>query len=238
MAEPRRTQPLVDYGALPSQALVLACLDTGDTLAWQEFVRRFQKLIATIVFRTSARWGESTPQVMDELIQETYLKLCTDNCRLLRSFQSPHDDAIFGYIKVLTANLVHDHFKASRAEKRGGSVVAESIDTGLTGSRVGQPDQSSLVVENKVLIGEIAACLEAATEGPNAKRDCRIFWLYYRAGLTARAIAALPKIGLGTKGVETTILRLTRLVRKQLTRKSEPEGSSSKSEGIRSAESL
>jgi RNA polymerase sigma-70 factor (ECF subfamily) len=229
----------VDYSALPSQELVLACLDTGDTLAWQEFVGRFQKLIATVVFRTSARWGESTPQVVDELIQETYLKLCTDNCHLLRSFQSLHDDAIFGYIKVLTANLVHDHFKASRAEKRGGSTVAESIDIGLIGSRVGQRDQSSLVLENKVLMGEIAAYLEAATEGPNAKRDCRIFWLYYRTGLTASAIAALPKMGLGTKGVETTILRLTRLVRKQLTRQRELDGPSGKSvEGIRSAESL
>jgi RNA polymerase sigma-70 factor, ECF subfamily len=43
-----------------------------------------------------------------------------------------------------------------------------------------------------------------------------IFWLYYRDGLTARAIAQLPGIRLSVKGVESTIHRLTRRVRLRL----------------------
>jgi RNA polymerase sigma-70 factor, ECF subfamily len=229
----------VDYTTLPSRGLVIACLDTGDALAWQEFVRRFQKLIATVVFRTCARWGQSTPQVVDELVQETYLKLCGDNCRLLRSFQSTHDDAIFGYIKVLTANLVHDHFKAARAEKRGGSMVAASIDDELPLHSESLHREASAEIEKKVLIREIAVYLEGAAEGPNSKRDRYIFWLYYRAGMTAGAIASLPAVGLSTKGVETTILRLTRIVRQHLTRERKYEGPGSKSvEGFRSGESF
>jgi RNA polymerase sigma-70 factor, ECF subfamily len=229
----------VDYGALSSHALVLACLDTKDALAWQEFVRRFQRLIAAVVCRTALRWGESTPQLVDELVQETYLKLCADNCRLLRSFQSQHDDAIFGYIKVLTANLVHDHFKASRAEKRGGSTDTASIDSELPARHAGESGQSVAQVEHTILIQQVTACLDAATAGPNAVRDRWIFWLYYRVGLTACAIAALPNIGLSTKGVESTILRLTRAVRQQLTRRRELKGPASKSlEGIRPTESL
>jgi len=232
-------QPLVDYGALSSQALVLACLNTGDVLAWQEFVRRFHKLIATVALRTSRRWGDASPQVVDELIQETYLKLCADNCCLLRSFQFQRDEAIFGYIKVLTANLVHDHCKASRAEKRGGSTVTASIECEIPAKRDRGQDKSAVRLEQEILMRQIGACLETATNGPNALRDRRIFWLYYRAGLTANAIASLPTIELSTKGVETIILRLTRVVRQRLARRKEFEEGSGKSvEGIRPAESL
>jgi len=41
---------------------------------------------------------------------------------------------------------------------------------------------------------------------PNYIRDCAIFWLYYRQGLTAKAIAQLPDIGLTVKGVEKYIV--------------------------------
>jgi RNA polymerase sigma-70 factor, ECF subfamily len=230
----------VDYRALTSQALVRACLDTADELAWQEFVRRFQKLVASVALRTARRWGESSQQVVDELVQETYLKLCADDCRLLRSFHSMHEDAIYGFVKILTANLAHDHFKAMCSQKRGGRVETEQLDS----SGVAQTEMRGRVggaheVERSVLIGEIDNCLRLVDRGPNAGRDRRIFWLYYRAGLQASAIAALPTIGLSTKGVESSLLRLTRLVRKTLAReRSERASGSAEGEGIQPSESL
>jgi len=50
------------------------------------------------------------------------------------------------------------------------------------------------------------------------QRDRTIFWLYYRQGLTAKEIGALPSIGLSLKGVESTLHRLTQLVREHLAR--------------------
>jgi len=44
-------------------------------------------------------------------------------------------------------------------------------------------------------------------------RDRNLFWLYYRQGLTADAISRIPAIGLSAKGVESALLRLTRLLR-------------------------
>jgi RNA polymerase sigma-70 factor (ECF subfamily) len=228
----------VDYSSLSPQALVLACADTGDELAWQEFIRRFHRLIAAVVLRTAHRWGEMSPQIVDELIQETYLKFCADKCRLLRSFHSTQDDAIYGYVKVVTANLVHDHFKASRAEKRGGSVVTAPIDVDPQARCVWNPEPSTADVERKVLIQQVAACLDKVTSGPNAERDRRVFWLYYRTGLSASAIAALPATGLATKGVESTLLRLTRLVRQRLAGHERADAASKSAKGIRAAESL
>jgi hypothetical protein len=88
-----------------------------------------------------------------------------------------------------------------------------------------------------VLIRQIDECLQAVCVGPNSQRDRKIFWLYYRAGLPASAIAALPTIGLTTKGVESTLLRLTRLVRQRAcnpTRTIDPD----QAKGIRAGESL
>jgi RNA polymerase sigma-70 factor (ECF subfamily) len=229
----------VNYSTITPHELILACLQTAEDSAWVEFVRRFQPLIARVTLRVARQWGDSSPQVIDDLVQEVYLKLCSDNLRLLRSFKSSHEGAIYGYIKVFTANLVHDHFKASCAQKRGGSAETGSLDSDALAKGVTRKEPEDATLERKLLLGQVATCLKAVSSGPNAKRDCRIFWLYYRIGLSASAIAALPTIGLSIKGVESTILRLTRAVRRRLVpQKQEGESTSKTAEGIRPAESL
>src|SRR5262249_54164894 len=118
----------MDYASLSAEELVLACGQSDDAAAWQEFVRRFYRLIATVALRVARRWGGSSPQIIDDLVQETYLKLCADNLQMLRSFKSQHPDAFYGYLKVVTANLVHDHFKAVHSSKRGSDTKQVEID--------------------------------------------------------------------------------------------------------------
>jgi len=207
--------PGVDYSALSANDLATACFQSGDELAWAEFVRRFHALIASVAVRVARQWGESSLQLVDDLIQETYLKLCGGGLLALRNFKARHDDAIYGYIKAFTANLVHDRFKSSRAQKRGGGVNVSSIDCELAAPTA--TETSVVILERKLLLEKVAHCLQKVSSGPNAERDRRIFWLYYRVGLTAQAIAALPTIGLSTKGVETIILRLSRAIRQELT---------------------
>jgi RNA polymerase sigma-70 factor (ECF subfamily) len=201
----------VDYTLLPADELVKTCLNAGSPGAWEEFVRRFQKLIATVVLRTARRFGESDPQLVSDLVQETYLKLCSDDARLLRSFTSRHEGAIFGYLKVVTSNLVHDYFKAIRSQKRGG--VSNYSEYDESEASVAAPAHD---LDRDILIQEIDVCLQGVCKGVNSRRDRAIFWLYYREGLSASAIASLPTIDLTVKGVETTLLRLARLVREQL----------------------
>jgi RNA polymerase sigma-70 factor (ECF subfamily) len=75
--------------------------------------------------------------------------------------------------------------------------------------------------EGKILLEEIDTILKVHAHEPNFERDRAIFWLYYRTGLTAKAIAALPGVKLSAKGVESTLLRLTRQIRVALTQKGE-----------------
>ena len=210
----------MDLRSLPPDRLIAACVATRDESVWAEFIRRFHPLVSTVVLRTARQWGEPIPSLIDDLTQETYLKLCANDCRLLKNFRSQYPCAIFGFLKVVTANVVHDHFKASRAAKRGaGGVLATLQDADGNGNDVaGTCSRSpSSTIEETILLGEIDRCLGKGVGPSELGRSRRIFWLYYRCGLSARAIAALPNIQLTTKGVESTILRLNRLVRKAFT---------------------
>lgn len=200
---------------LSPEALIQKCVN-GDVPAWEEFMSRYHRLIAGVVFRTTQKWGDVSPQTMDDLIQDTYLKLCADDYRLLRAYDPKHPDAIFGYLKVITANLVHDRFKALHSEKRGGDQLIEDVTTleNRTDTEKGFGSQEAM--EREILLREIDGVLNTSSSGETARRDRTIFWLYYRQGFTTKAIAALPAIGLTIKGVESTLLRMTKIVRRRL----------------------
>src|SRR5262249_39602286 len=103
---------------------------------------------------------------------------------------------------------VIDHFRKTRASKRDADLVSlEHAD------RTESTQAQSVLadVERAQLIEDINACL-CDLPPETRERDITIFWLYYRQGFTAGEIAALP-LGLSLKGVESTLHRVTRLVR-------------------------
>jgi RNA polymerase sigma-70 factor (ECF subfamily) len=112
-------------------------------------------------------------------------------------------------------NVAHDHFKSLHSQKRGSGEISQLLED------VEPPAQSAdmggqAAMEREVLLKQIDHCLEACSEGPDKERDRLIFWLYYQQGMSAKAIAALPTVGLTAKGVESAIFRLTRLIREEV----------------------
>ena len=91
-----------DYSAVSVSELIRACVE-GEAAAWQEFIERFHRIIAITSYRAARRWGKDSPAVVDDLTQEAYVKLCADHARVLREFDSPHPDAMFAFLKVVTA---------------------------------------------------------------------------------------------------------------------------------------
>jgi RNA polymerase sigma-70 factor (ECF subfamily) len=199
---------LIEYSKLAAPELISECATTQHAAAWQEFVRRFQPLIAGVVARTASRWVTVTAALVDDLVQETYLKLCTEEFRRLRDFVSWHEDAIYGYLKAIAYTVTLDHFKVHYAVKRGARLQDSSdFDSSL---RV-EGRKSS--VENDILLRELE---EMAGEEAEEERDRLIFQLYYRQGLTTRKIAGIPAIGLSQKGVESCLYRMTERLRKRV----------------------
>lgn len=205
----------MSYNSQDTCELIRACTDPRNSAAWQEFIARFQKLIAGVAMRTCERWGEYSSNAVDDLVQETYLKLSAGNAKLLRDFQSQRPDSIYGYLKVVTTNVVNDHFRARNAEKRGGGASTEEITSIQCASECDHAGSLS-AIERQVLLNEIDNRLERCTQGEFGERDRLIFRLYYRQGFSAKAIAALPDLELTVKGVESAILRITRLLRDEI----------------------
>jgi len=204
----------MDPRKLSLQELLSYCLETQDQDAWTELVRRTQPLIAGVVTKCVMRRSRK-PAPIDDLVQETFLKLCGNNFKALHGFDFMHENAFFGFLKVVAANVVEDYFRKKLAEKHGGGREEENIDDvrPLVNFRANSPQP----VEVAILMAQIDRCLAKLASQPNFARDRAIFWLYYRHGLTAKAISQLPGIALGTKGVESTLLRLTRYVKACLT---------------------
>ena len=194
------------------EELISACAEGGDAAAWEEFVGRFHELIASTVVRTSRRWGNESTALVDDLIQETYLKLCSDRKRMLGEFSPLHPEAFYGYLKVVTTNVVHDHFRSARSQKRGQGQFETPLDE-VPATGTSETEHT----HRDILLSEVDDTLSLVSAKGDLKRDRAIFWLYYRYGLTAPAIARLPSIDLTVKGVESVIHRLTKLVRERLT---------------------
>lgn len=203
-----------EFQELSAIHLVRYCLRSGEPTAWQEFVRRFQPVIASAVIKAVRHWIRPEPCQIDDLVQETYLKLFADDFRPLRKFTSRHENAFFGFLKVVATNVVQDHFRSSYCQKRGNGKPEDELD--YTAAEWVLLDQSAAVTEQRILISQIEDCLKAQAADPLFSRNYLIFQLYYEFGLTAEAISRVPKIGLTPKGVESTLTRLIRELRFKL----------------------
>ncbi len=176
------------------------CVDLGDSEAWGEFLRRFYPVIMSAVRRTGRRYAQFRPDLRHDLVQEVFLKLAADRARALRQFVSQGPGSAFGYVKVIAVRVVHDCLK-SKGFQRIPDSMAEPPD-------IPAPDRTDWLQ----LVREIDDCLRLHA----SERDRRIFWLYYRQGMAAPEIAAIPAMVLTIKGVQSVIVRLNLLVRENL----------------------
>jgi RNA polymerase sigma-70 factor (ECF subfamily) len=206
---------LARYAKFSSTELVRECAGSKDENAWAEFIRRFQVVIAATVLRTARHWGEPSRAQLDDLIQDTYLKLCENDSRLLRSFQPRHQNSIYGFLRVVAANVVHDHFKSALAAKRGAGQTEAITDPVQIDPKMADTDGFEMVSQ-RIQLDQVDKVLRQVTAGKDQDRKRIIFWLRHQQGLTASEIASIPSLGLTTEGVESILLRLAVMIRGHL----------------------
>jgi RNA polymerase sigma factor (sigma-70 family) len=189
---------------IPIRDLLHLCLGSENEELWRKFVRRTQPLIASVIINTIRRWQEPSPSLVDDLIQETFLKLFANDRKALRSIKNEYENTIFGYLKVVASNVVRDHFR--QAENK-----VEEIE--LTDPVLPPIPDGWDRIEFARLKDKIQTRLQSLSSSETYQRDEAIFWLYYEQGYTAKEISLLPTIGLTVKGVESTLQRLMRFLR-------------------------
>ena len=195
------------YSSLTTEELIEICAISDDPDAWQEFVRRFHKPIASAIVHVAYGWGERRNSVIEDLVQDTYLKICADDRRLLKRFKSKYADAFYGMLKVMAGNVARDYFRREKGDKRNpGSPLAdiETVECFVSDERATGEEQ----IDRELLMQQIDRVLLERCSA----RDRQIFWFHYRQGLTAEEIAAIFSYDPGTKGVESALHRLRALL--------------------------
>ncbi len=194
--------------------LARICAYSTSASEWEQFVRLVTPVIALTAWRVGSAWRDNSRQTVSEIVQEVFLKLCEDDRRILRDFEDRGNDSFIKLLRTISLSVATDYFRRTRAEKRGGQYGAVPLESTLVEEDLSD-GAATKAVEWPALMAQLDGLLRLYPESISA-RDRQIFWLYYRQGLTADAIAHIPAIGLGPKGVESALHRMGKLLRETI----------------------
>jgi RNA polymerase sigma-70 factor (ECF subfamily) len=197
--------------------LAKLCAHSAEVPEWEELVARCSPLTTIVARRISRLWvSDPGPAIIDDIVQEVFLKLCEHDRRILRDFEPRGEDSFFGLLRIVTASVTNDYFRRQYSTKRGGKVLTIPLldgDSGLASHTAIQPSR----MQHSALLEQLDRKMLSAPKiiGP---RDRALFWLYYRQGFTAEEISRLPAAGLTPKGVESALRRVTTWLRGEIDR--------------------
>ncbi|MBN1607967.1 MAG: sigma-70 family RNA polymerase sigma factor [Polyangiaceae bacterium] len=171
---------------LTERDLLFSLLE-GDNGAWQEFERRYTRLIRSCIRRATAQFPAIGPDDTQEIEAMLWVQLLANDRRKLRGFQPERGCALSTWIGMLAIHCAYDYLRALRREPvRVALADAERLSSAL-------PDPADLCAAR-----EHAARLEAALECFSA-RDREFVRLYFGEGLEAEQVAG--QMGISVKTV-------------------------------------
>jgi RNA polymerase sigma-70 factor (ECF subfamily) len=200
--------------AIATTRLARICAYSSQAPEWEQFVVAVMPVVLLSVRRVSQMWGETSSSTISEIVQEVFVKLCEDDRRILRNFEDRGDNSLIKLMRVVAASVATDHFRRTRAEKRGGRMNNSTAQPSLHMEEL-HDAKATEAVEWPTLLSQLDGLLKLNSEAISS-RDRNLFWLYYRQGMTADAISRIPAIGLSAKGVESALARIVRLLREMI----------------------
>jgi DNA-directed RNA polymerase specialized sigma24 family protein len=186
--------------------LVELCLERNED-AWLELMRRYHLLIVKVSSRTIRRWFNPTSSLLDDLFKDVLVKICANEFRVLREIEWRHEGTLRGLLQVVSSTVAQDYLRRYLAQSR--SLHLEQQLEEFVHDREERTLHSA--VEHKILLRQIASRLAQLIPEPNRTRDIAMFLLYFGYRVTAAELARIYH--LGTKTVESKLLRLSRLAR-------------------------
>jgi RNA polymerase sigma-70 factor (ECF subfamily) len=202
--------------------LAKLCAHSAEVPEWEELVHRCSPLATVVARRISRLWvSDPSPAIIDDIVQEVFLKLCEHDRRILRGFEPRGEDSFFGLLRLVTASVTNDYYRRQYSTKRGGKVLTMPLldgDSSLASQAAIEPS----AMQHSALLEQLDRKLLSAPKVIGA-RDRALFWLYYRQGFTAEEISRLPAAGLTPKGVESALRRVTMWLRDEIDRVGVPD---------------
>jgi len=200
--------PLADVSA---PDLIEQCRGEDSSASWREFLHRYGWALAATVRRALARVGmAASHDLHDDLLQETYCRLLSDDRRRLKNCRGADDRTVSGYLCRVAENVVIDHLRRAGAAKRGRDLLVSARDEEQSPvERVADPhakaDHRLLVAESRRLFLRRAG---NALKGRNRRRDLWVTYLATFEGWTSREIA--KRVGSITANNVDSVVHRTR----------------------------
>ena len=202
---------------ISSAELVRECgRKLADRHLWELFAERFGKLIHLYLMRSlkfhSKR--EDITELVPELAQEVYIRLCHDQGIMMQEFRGENDFSVAAFFARVCSSVAIDYLRRKESQKRsGGNVVSIEEAREREALHFATRDYSEMN-EDAILkwidVGRLAA---DDPDPKNAKRNAIIFKLHFIDGLTTQEISAYPGFELTEKGVGSVISRLRKRIR-------------------------
>ena len=183
--------------------------------AWSRFVEQFGSHVRLAALRrvraeqakTSRLEAGPLRELVEDLTQDVFVRLVSHERAALARFIGRHELSLKSYLGAITANVVRDHFKALRRQKRPSDRVHfHRQDSGelLDLDQVFFSEEPG--PEERALSAELRNYIEHG-ETSNAK-DKMLYQLYFIQGLTMREIAEIRDLNMTERAVENGLRRI------------------------------
>jgi DNA-directed RNA polymerase specialized sigma24 family protein len=174
-------------------------------------MRRYHLLIVKIASRTIRRWFQPTPSLLDDLFEDVLVKICASDYRALRELEWRHEGTLRGLLQVVASTVAQDYLRRCLTQSRC-LHLEQQLEEFIHDRQI---KDTHSAIEHKILLRQLANRLAQLIPEPNRTRDIAMFLLYYGYRVTAAELARLYH--LGTKTVESKLLRLSHLARAHCT---------------------
>ena len=213
---------------LSNAALIKKCAESLDNQkAWFEFIRRFDRHIKLSVLReyklisVNLLERKILKEDIRDLVQEVYFRLVKNDCKALKTFEPKYDHAFYGYLSIISTNVVKDFFKKfSRLKRR---VYIESIDeqpaisqknaliTKSMPSFIGSNPEKRVIAKD--LLQKVTSYFNSTNSTKEDKRKELLFQLYFIHGLSIKDISRIKGLNISHSNANVIIWRMKKEIR-------------------------
>jgi len=188
----------MDYEGLPNNDLIKRCAEQpADRRAWNEFYRRFDDHIRAMVIRYGGLKRLYRQDLVDDLMQDAYVRLVKHDCKALKNFRGENENAIYTFLAFTARTAVDEYAKKRNAKKRrhqdepldkpvspeeGGLRLIDILANPYAPSTDEKLMLESLQQEVEMILGEIIS-------GHEKERDQKIFLCHVYEELTLQQIS-------------------------------------------------
>lgn len=174
--------------------MIRRCL-RADRNAWDEFFRRYSRLIYSAIYGILDTYGRSRQtDFVDEIFQDLIVALIKDNCRRLRSFKALNGCSLASWLRQVTIHFTISSLRKSLPEAR-----PDEQDSGEEEALEPLDDEAFAGMDRGERLKHLADCIDKLEN-----EDKYFLELYCRAGLSLDDIRQHLRINRGAVDMRKT----------------------------------